>query len=72
MIIQQIFFSVPYSLKVLYKVLNCFILNFYRSFPTVLVNFPDFATRDVHTNYIDCVRWWGKDVVISKVRNKNI
>jgi polycomb protein EED len=37
-----------------------------KSFPTVLVNFPMFATRDVHSNYVDCVRWSNRDFVASK------
>lgn len=36
-----------------------------RSFPTVSVNFPEFSTRDVHTNYIDYARWFG-DLIFSK------
>lgn len=35
------------------------------SFPTVQINFPEFSTRDVHSNYIDYVRWFG-DLVLSK------
>jgi polycomb protein EED len=37
-----------------------------KSFPTCLINFPDFTTRDIHTNYVDCIKWFG-DLVLSKV-----
>ncbi len=36
-----------------------------RSFQTVLINHVEFSTRDVHTNYIDYVRWFG-NLLLSK------
>lgn len=44
-----------------------------KAFKTLLVSFPMFGTRDLHLNYIDCVRFFG-DLILSKVsehRNGN-
>jgi len=45
--------------------------NSKNDFPTQVFNYPYYSTRDVHKNYVDCVRWFG-DSILSRSCKDNI
>ncbi len=39
---------------------------------SVVIDYPIFSTQFVHGNYVDCVKWWLFDYILSKSVNNKI